>query len=140
MNQWFMILVKKPTVNRKTNIQTLRCLRQDLRRLLEDLERSLGAVYGRGSLIKGNVYEMSRKCGKPSCASSRGELHRSMALSWSHRGKIGLLSIPPERLLELREKSEEYLRVRGTRARVSVICKEMLTVMDQMEKLRMEDP
>jgi len=71
---------------------------------------------------------------------SRGELHRSTALSWSHRGKTRLLSIPPERLLELREKSEEYLRVRSARARVSVICKEMLTVMDQMEKLRMEDP
>ena len=126
-------------MQRKTSIQTLRRLRQDLRRLLADMERSLEAVYGRSPLIKGNVYEMSRKCGKPSCACSRGELHRSMALSWSHLGKTRLLSIPPERLLELREKSEEYLRVRGARARVSVICKEMLTVMDQMEKLRMEE-
>lgn len=127
-------------MQKKTSVQTLSSLRQDLRRLLANLERSLEAVYGRGPLIKGNVYEMARKCGKPSCACSRGELHRSMALSWSHRGKTRLLSIPPERLLELREKSEEYLRVRGARARVSVICKEMLAVMDCMEKLRREDP
>jgi len=107
---------------------------------MRDMERSLEAVYGRGPLVKGNVYEMARKCGKPSCACCRGELHRSMALSWSLRGKTRLMSVPPERLLELREKSEEYLRVRGARAWVSVICKEVLAVMDRMEKLRMADP
>lgn len=107
---------------------------------MADLDRSLKAVYGRGPLVKGNVYEMARKCGKSSCACSRGELHRSMALSWSHRGKTRLMSIPPERLLELRKKSEEYLRVRGARARVSVLCKEVLSVMDRMEKLRREEP
>jgi hypothetical protein len=63
-----------------------------------------------------------------------------MALSWSHQGKTRLMSIPPERLLELRQKSEEYLRVRGARAEVSVICKKILAVMDRMEKLRMEEP
>lgn len=124
----------------KSNTQYLSRLRQDLRRLMKDLQRSLEAVYGRGPLIKGTVYELARKCGKPSCVCNRGELHRSMALSWSHRGKTRLLSVPPERLLELREKSKEYLRVRGARARVSVICKEMLAMMDRMEKLRREEP
>jgi len=127
-------------MQKKTSIQTLSGLRQDLRRLLANLEGAIETVYGRGPIIKGNVYEMARKCGKPSCACSRGELHRSMALSWSHRGKTKLLSIPSVRLLELCEKSEEYLRVRDARARVSGICKEMLAVMDRMETLRREDP
>ena len=127
-------------MQKKTISGKLSRLRQDLQRLMAELERSLEAVYGRDPLVKGNVYEMARKCGKPSCACSRGELHRSMALSWSHRGKTRLMTIPPERLLELREKSEEYLRVRGARARVSVICKEVLSVMDRMETLRMEEP
>jgi len=34
-------------------------------------------------------------------------------LSWSHDGKTRLMSIPPERLQELRSKSQEYLRFRG---------------------------
>lgn len=50
------------------------------------------------------------------------------------------MSIPAGRLTELRKKSEEYLRVRSARARVSVISKQMLSVMDHIEKLRMEDP
>jgi len=125
---------------RKTDIETLSRLRQDLQRLLEDLKRSVKVVFGRSPLVKGNVYEMARKCGKPSCACTRGELHRSMVLSWSHRGKTRLMSIPSGRLAELRRKSEEYLRVRRARAHVSVLYKQILAVMDRIEKLRIEEP
>lgn len=107
---------------------------------MDELERSLKVVFGRDPLVKGNVYEMARKCGKPSCACIRGKLHRSMVLSWSYQGKTRLISIPPERLEELHRKSEEYLRVRRTRAQVSVIYKQMLTVIDRIEKLRLEEP
>ena len=125
---------------RGNNIETLSRLRQDLRRLLGELKRSVKIVFGRSPLVKGNVYEMARKCGKPSCACTQGELHRSMVLSWSHRGKTRLMTIPPERLAELRKKSGEYLRVRRARARVSALYKHILTVMDRIEKLRMEEP
>ncbi len=63
-----------------------------------------------------------------------------MVLSWSHRGKTRLMSIPPESLADLRRKSEEYLRVRRARARVSVLYKQILAVTDRIEKLRMEEP
>jgi hypothetical protein len=124
----------------KGDIETLSRLRQELRRLLDELKSSVDVSFGGAPLIKGNVYEMARKCGKPSCACARGALHRSMVLSWSHKGKTRLMSIPSERLLELRRKSEEYLRVRRARARVSVLCKQMLAVMDRIEKLRTEEP
>ncbi|MEW6416810.1 MAG: DUF6788 family protein [Nitrospirota bacterium] len=104
---------------RRTDIETLSRLRQDLQRLLEELKRSVKVVFGRGALVKGNVYEMARKCGKSSCACTRGELYRSMVLSWSHKGKTRLMSIPSGRLAELRRKSEEYLRVRRARTHVS---------------------
>jgi hypothetical protein len=115
-------------------------LRQDLWRLLEELERSVEVVSGRGPLVKGSVYEMARKCGKPSCACTRGQLHKSVVLSWSHQGRTRLKSIPPERLQELRRKSEEYLRFRRARAQVTVICKQMLSVIDRIETLRREEP
>ena len=115
-------------------------LRQALRRLLQGLEHSLKVAFERSPLVKGNVYQMARKCGKPNCLCTRGELHRSMVLSWSEGGKTRLFSIPPERLGELRGKSEEYLRVRRARARVMEICREIVAVLDQMEKLRREEP
>jgi len=115
-------------------------LRQALRDLIRELEASLEVAFHRSPLVKGNVYELARKCGKPNCICTRGQLHRSMVLTWSEGGKSRLFSIPPERVGELKEKSEEYLRVRRARARVTEICGEILVVLDQMEKLRREEP
>jgi len=127
-------------MQRESRLQNLSRLRQALRQRLKDLESSLEVVFGRAPLVKGNVYEMARKCGKPACACTRGELHRSMVLSWSERGKTQLFSIPPGRLAEVRQKSEEYLRFRRTRARVSQICQGMVALLDRIEKLRREAP
>ena len=127
-------------MQKESRLQTLSRLRQALRQRLKDLERSLEVVFGRVPLVKGNVYEMARKCGKPSCTCTRGELHRSMVLSWSERGKTQLFSIPPDRLAQVRQKSEEYLRFRRTRARVSEICQGMVALLDRIEKLRREAP
>jgi len=124
----------------KKDFQTPSRLRQALRNLIRELEASLEVAFNRSPLVKGNVYQMARKCGKPNCICTRGQLHRSMVLSWSEGGKSRLRSIPPERVGELKEKSEEYLRVRRARARVTEICKEILAVLDQMEKLRREEP
>jgi len=124
----------------KKNLHSLSRLRQTLRRLLQDLERSLEVAFERSLLVKGNVYEMARKCGKPNCVCSRGQLHRSMVLSWSEGGKTRLFSIPPERLGELKEKSQAYLQFRRARARITEIGQEIVAVLDQMEKLRREEP
>jgi len=124
----------------KEQTESLSHLRQELRRLLEDLERSVEVVFGRNALIKGNVYEIARKSGKPSCACTRGQLHKSMVLSWSHQGKTRLKSIPPQRVEEIRRKSQEYLRLRRARTQVTQICKQMLSVIDRIETLRREEP
>jgi hypothetical protein len=124
----------------RKNLPHLSRLRQNLRRLLKDLDHSLEVAFGRSPLVKGNVYKMARKCGKPNCVCVRGELHQSMVLSWSEGGKSRLLSVPPERLKELQEKSEEYLRFRRARARVTEICREVLAVLDQIERFRREEP
>jgi len=127
-------------MQREKQLDKLSRLRQTLRGHLADLEKSLEVVFGRAPMVKGNVYELARKCGKPACACTRGELHRSMVLTWSHEGKSKLISIPPERLSALQEKSEEYLRFRRARARVTEICKKMVGVLDRIEKLRREEP
>jgi hypothetical protein len=105
-----------------------------------DLRRVLKVVFGRSALVKGNVYELARKCGKPNCICTRGKLHRSMVLTWSEKGKSRLLSLPSERVAEVKKKSEEYLRFRRARAQVTEIHREILAVMDRIEKLRRQEP
>jgi hypothetical protein len=124
----------------KKQLDQLSRLRQALREHLRDLENSLDVVFGRTPMVRGNVYELARKCGKPHCACARGELHRNMVLTWSDQGESRIFSVPPERLADLRMKSEEYLRFRRARARVTEICKKMLGVIDRIERLRREEP
>jgi hypothetical protein len=115
-------------------------LRAALQEHLMDLRETLEVAFGRAPLVRGNVYELARKCGKPNCGCTRGQLHRSMVLTWSEEGKSRLLSIPPKRISEVKKKSEEYLRFRRARARVTEIYRDILAVMDRIERLRREDP
>ena len=124
----------------QNNREELSRLRSALGDCLVDLRRVLKVVFGRSALVKGNVYELARKCGKTNCVCTRGELHRSMVLTWSEGGKSRLLSIPSERVPEVKKKSEEYLRFRRARARVTEIHRDILALLDRIEKLRREDP
>ena len=127
-------------MQRKTDLDKLSRLRGALRDALKELETTLEVAFERSALVKGNVYELARKCGKPSCACATGPLHRGMVLSWSHQGKTRLMTIPPEKLGRVRANSENYLRYRRARARVTGINQQILKWLDQIEKLRREKP
>jgi len=127
-------------MQKKGDLEKLSRHRGALRDALKELEKTLEVAFERSPLVKGNVYELARKCGKPSCACAEGQLHRSMVLSWSHEGKTRLMTIPPEKLDRLRANSEQYLQYRRARARVSEIFKQILKLFDQIEKLRREKP
>src|ERR1039457_2313475 len=72
-------------------------LRQSLRALLADYQQRLEDLLPLRQLLKGSVYELKTRCGKPSChcASPQGPLHTSTVLSWSERGKTRLRSVLP---------------------------------------------
>ena len=127
-------------MQKKGQLDKLSRLRTALRDALKELETTLEVAFDRSALVKGNVYELARKCGKPTCACAEGELHRSMVLSWSHQGQTRLMTIPPEKLDRLRAGSEQYLRYRRARARVGEIFKQVLELLDRIEKLRREKP
>ena len=115
-------------------------LRRELLQLLVTLRKTLKVALARTPLVKGNVYELARRCGTPRCRCTRGQLHRNMVLTWSEGGRHRLRSIPPAQLADVRKKSEEYLRFRRARAEVSVLLKKILAVMDQIQELRCEEP
>jgi hypothetical protein len=114
-------------------------LRVELRRLLERLLKTLEVAFARTPLVKGNVYEIARRCGTPNCICTRGQLHRNMVLTWSEGGRSYLRSIPRAQVADLRRKSEAYLRFRRARAEVSVLHKKILGVLDQIQELRREE-
>ena len=124
----------------KSKLARLSRYRAALREAIDELTELIEVGYERKPMVKGTVYELARKCGKAGCACTRGQLHRSMVLSWSEEGRTRLLSIPAERVKGLREKSERYTQYRAARAEVTRVQRRILKLLDQIEKLRREKP
>ncbi len=124
----------------KKTQEKLSRFRRELLQLRERLEQVLAVALARTPLVKGNVYEIARRCGTPNCRCTRGQLHRNLVLTWSEHGRHHMRSLRSAQVAAIRQKSEQYLRFRRARAEVSVILKKILAVLDQIQELRREAP
>lgn len=116
-------------------------LRQALSQMREEIARLLDVFLDRAPLVRGSVYELRRKCGKPSCAcASGGVLHSCMAITWSDGGRKRLRSISPKEEVELTQLTETYRRFRRARARLVELHAKVLEVVDQLEVARRRAP
>ena len=115
-------------------------LRQSLRGLAYEIEALLPVFMETTALVKGTVYEQRRKCGKPTCACATGKLHSTNVLSRSEGGRTRLMTIPSGRLVELRTLTKRYRRFRRARARIVEIHKKMITLINELETVRRQDP
>jgi hypothetical protein len=111
-------------------------LRLALQSLLADSQRQLDELLPLRQLVKGSVYELHTRCGKPSChcASDEGPLHTSIVLSWSEHGKTRLRTLPPGERVHLRQLTENYRRFRQARAALVKLHRRMLATIDRLEK------
>jgi hypothetical protein len=90
-------------------------------------------------VIRGSVYELKRRCGKPGCKCTQGQLHARMVLSASEGGRTKLRVIPVGSQVEVQIKVRRYQELRRIRARLGEIHKRMLGLIDQMEEMRREE-
>ena len=108
-------------------------LRQSLFHLAGEIRKVIEPFFCDRPVIKGTVYELKRKCGKPGCKCARGELHARMVISASEGGKTRLQVIPHGFLVEVQGKVRRYQELRRARARLGSLYRKMLKVMDQLE-------
>ena len=120
------------------NRQKFSHLRQSLRRLSDEARKLIEPSFSDKPVIKGSVYELKRKCGKPGCKCAQGELHSRMVLSASEKGKTRLRVIPHGFLVEVKIKVRRYQELRRARSRLVEVQREMIRVMDEMEVMRRE--
>ena len=113
-------------------------LRLSLRRLSDEARKLIEPSFSDKPVIKGSVYELKRKCGKPGCKCALGELHSRMVLSASEKGKTRLRVIPHGFLVEVQIKVRRYQELRRARSRLVEVHRKMIRVMDEMEVMRRE--
>ena len=118
-------------------------LRLALQSLLAQHRRQLDEMLPLRQLVKGSVYELKTRCGKPTChcASEQGPLHSSTVLSWSEHGKTRLRTLPPGERARFRQLTENYRRFRQARATLVKLQRRLLATNDPLEKtLRLPPP
>jgi len=111
--------------------------------LLQDYRRLIQQILALRRLLKGSVYELKGRCGKPSChcALPQGPLHSTLVLSWSQGGRTRLRSLRPQDRPRLRRAAEDYRRFRQARARLVKLHRQVLQAVDRLEKaLRLPPP
>jgi hypothetical protein len=118
-------------------------LRQALQTLLADYQQQLELLLPLRQLVKGSVYDLQTRCGKPSChcASKQGPLHTSTVISWSEHGKTKLRTLPPAERSHLSQLTENYRRFRNARAALVKLHRRILDHINRLEKaLRLPPP
>src|SRR6266852_3082824 len=118
--------------------QQLSSLRSQLLQAQQRLPELLEECLGREPLLPGSLYTLRRKCGKPNCRCSRGELHESTVLSYRGQGRPRNISPPPEQLGSLRTMTHAYRRCRQARATLVRWHRQLLTLVDALEATRVQ--
>ncbi|GFP32057.1 hypothetical protein HKBW3S42_00362 [Candidatus Hakubella thermalkaliphila] len=115
-------------------------MRQEMGRLSRErwgLEKELAGVLSRKFLLKGSLVQKYKACNKPGCRCTRGELHGPFCyLSVSQGGKTKMIFIKKHLWSQAKELSTNYRQWRKKRARIAQINREILFLIDQMEKER----
>jgi hypothetical protein len=110
-------------------------LRQSLTTLLADYHRQIDTLLPLRQLVKGSVYDLQTRCGKPSChcASDEGPLHTSTVISWSEHGKTRLRTLPSGEFSHFRQLAENYRRLRQARTALVKLHQRIVAHIDRLE-------
>lgn len=127
------------SIQKKSDREKFSQLRQTLLHLAEEIKGLVNPLFSDRPVIRGTVYELKRKCGKPGCKCAQGQLHARMVVSASEKGKTKLQVIPTGSLSEVQAKVRRYQELRRVRARLGETYQKMLKVMDEMEAMRREE-
>ena len=115
-----------------------------LRKHLQQCQREVGYLLRmlkqRRPLVRGNVYNLRRKCGKAGCRCQDGHLHESWVLSVPEKGSKRMRAIPKGKRTPWQSMTERYRRFRRARARLVKLFAEVIKLVDELERERTVPP
>jgi len=115
-------------------------LRKQLQQCQREISDLLRALKQRRPLIRGNAYNLRRKCGKDGCRCQAGHLHESWVLSVPEGGRKRMHTIPKGRRTQWQSMTERYRRFRRARARLVKLFAEIIKLVDELERERTVPP
>jgi len=115
-----------------------------LRKQLQHCHREFGDLISvlkqRRPLVRGDCYNLRRKCGKDGCRCQDGHLHESWVLSVPEKGRKRMRAIPKGKRAQWQSMTERYRRFRRARARLVKLSAEIIKLVDELERERTVPP
>jgi hypothetical protein len=111
--------------------------RQDIRQRQDSLCDLISRLQDGGPMIKGSVYNRSRRCGKPQCRCARGQPHRDRVLAVKHSGRIVIRRLGASVDSVTGEAVLAWRLFRRNRAELARACRCLLRAVDGLAALRM---
>jgi hypothetical protein len=115
-----------------------------LRKQIQQRQREIGDLFRvlkqRRPMVRGNVYNLRRKCGKVGCRCQEGLLHESWVLSVSEKGRKRMRAIPRGKRTQWQSMTERYRRFRRARARLVKLFAAIIKLVDELERERTVPP
>jgi hypothetical protein len=88
-------------------------------------------------MVQGSFYLLRRKCGKPNCHCTHGQLHATYVLTRSEAGRDRLYTIPKAERARVRQWAAEYRRYQRARAVLVRRHLRLLALVDQIAEQRL---
>lgn len=111
--------------------------RQRLLNLSKTITNLASKIISTRFITKGTIYNQKKKCGNKNCKCSRGELHTTRVLSFSHYGKTILKPLTKYSIIELskiEKQVQNYQRYRRSRAEIVHYFKLLIAEINKLEK------
>lgn len=115
-------------------------LRKRIQQCHREVSDQLRVLKQRRPLVRGNVYNLRRKCGKAGCRCQDGHLHESWVLSVPEEGRKRMRAVPKGKRTQWQPMTERYRRFRRARARLVKLFAEILKLVDELERERTVSP
>ena len=115
-------------------------LRKQIQQRQREISDQLRVLKQRRPLVRGNVYNLRRQCGKAGCRCLEGHLHESWVLSVPEKGRKRMRAVPKGKRTQWQPMTERYRRFRRSRARLVKLFAEILKLVDELERERTVSP
>ena len=115
-------------------------IRKRLAEIPAEIDQHLRVVLQHRKLFKGYVYRSVRRCGKPSCKCTRGELHEVWVAAVEIQGRKTTRSVAPEARNRLVRMAENYRRFRAAQRALRRSFSEVMELTRQLEALMCQEP
>lgn len=114
--------------------------RKRLAGLFKEYERLRAVFMERRPMLNGGIYKTRTKCGNPNCRCNvLGELHEVWRYYYCESGKNKIRTLKSHEVRKYKDLTDRYKKFRRGRIRLVKLQKEILELIDQIEKVLIKD-